>query len=140
MLSFSLNGLYWKKNILSMFFVLLENFSLIWRLHHCWRISTNVELDLNSTPIAIEQWGFYIWQETYVFLVISKEKYTRTCCLALGSGTVTLRVFWSPNQDSNTDLPISMANVITTDPPQDLIGGQWSNMLTSSILTLVNYF
>ena len=112
-------------NIMSMFFV-LENFSLIWRLHHCWRISTNVELDLNSTPIAIEQWGFLRGKRHTFFWSSPRSNNGRTCCLALGSGTVTLRVFWSPDRDSNTGLPISMANVITIDPPQDLIRGQWS--------------
>ena len=38
-------------------FVPLENFSLIWRRHHClWRAAN---IDLCSVLTAIEQWGFF---------------------------------------------------------------------------------
>ena len=38
-------------------FVPLENFSLIWRRHHCRRRAAN--FDLCSALMAIEQWGFH---------------------------------------------------------------------------------
>ena len=39
------------------FFVPLENFSLIWRRHHCrWRTAN---FDLYSALVAIEQWVFF---------------------------------------------------------------------------------
>ena len=39
------------------FIVPLENFSLIWRRHHCrWRAAN---FDLCSALMAIEQWGFF---------------------------------------------------------------------------------
>ena len=39
------------------FIVPLENFSLIWRRHHCrWRAAS---FDLCSALMAIEQWGFF---------------------------------------------------------------------------------
>ena len=39
------------------FFIPLENFSLIWRRHHCrWKAAN---FDLCSALIAIEQWGFF---------------------------------------------------------------------------------
>ena len=39
------------------FIVLLENFSLIWRRHHCrWRAA---HFDLCSALLVIEQWGFF---------------------------------------------------------------------------------
>ena len=39
------------------FFVPLENFSLIWRRHHCrWR---SAHFDLRLALVAIEQWGFF---------------------------------------------------------------------------------
>ena len=39
------------------FIVPLENFSLIWRRHHCrWRAA---HFDLSSALMAIEQWGFF---------------------------------------------------------------------------------
>ena len=39
-------------------FVPLENFSLIWRRHHCrWRAAN---FDLCSELMVIEQWGFFI--------------------------------------------------------------------------------
>ena len=39
------------------FLVPLENFSVIWRRHHCrWRASN---FDLCSAIMAIEQWGFF---------------------------------------------------------------------------------
>ena len=46
-------------------FVLLENFSHIWRRHHYWWRATN--FDLYSALMAIEQWGFFsvphlLWQ------------------------------------------------------------------------------
>ena len=39
------------------FFVPLENFSLIWRRHHCRRRAAN--FDLCSALMVIEQWGFF---------------------------------------------------------------------------------
>ena len=51
-------------------FVPLENFSLIWRRHHCrWRAA---KLDLCATLMAIEQWGFFnvphlLWHGASVF-------------------------------------------------------------------------
>ena len=39
------------------FFVPLENFSLIWRRHHCWWRAAN--FDPCSALMAIEQWGFF---------------------------------------------------------------------------------
>ena len=39
------------------FFVPFENFSLIWRLHHCrWRTTNS---DLCTALMAIKQWGFF---------------------------------------------------------------------------------
>ena len=44
------------------FFVSLENFSLIWRRHHCrWRAAN---VDLCSAPMAIKQWGFHTYCDT----------------------------------------------------------------------------
>ena len=41
------------------FFIPLENFSLIWRRHHCrWR-AANFDLCSALTCTAIEQWGFF---------------------------------------------------------------------------------
>ena len=51
------------------FFVPLENFSLIWRRHHCrWRAAN---FDLCSALMAIEQWGFFsfphlLWHGAFV--------------------------------------------------------------------------
>ena len=42
---------------LFVFFVPLENFSFIWRRHHCWWRASNV--DLCSALMAIRQWGFF---------------------------------------------------------------------------------
>ena len=39
------------------FIVPLENFSLIWRRHHCRRRAAN--FDLCSALMTIEQWGFF---------------------------------------------------------------------------------
>ena len=39
------------------FFVSLENFSFIWRRHHCWWRAAN--FDLCSALVVIEQWGFF---------------------------------------------------------------------------------
>ena len=50
-------------------FVPLENFSLIWRRHHCrWRAAN---FDLCSALVVIEQWGFFsvshlLWHRTSV--------------------------------------------------------------------------
>ena len=85
----------------------------------------NLTLTL-SAPMAIEHWGFFSCKRHTFFWSFPRSSNSRTCCLALGSGTVTLRVVWSPERDSHTGLPISMANVITIDPPQDLFRGQWS--------------
>ena len=52
------------------FFFPLENFSLIWRLHHCqWRAAN---FDLCSALMANEQWGFFsmphlLWHGTSVY-------------------------------------------------------------------------
>ena len=51
-------------------FVQLENFSLIWRRHHCWWRAAN--FDLCSALMAIEQWGFFsvphlLWHGTSVY-------------------------------------------------------------------------
>ena len=59
-------GLYWKwyKSkfcgwlfVCLGFIVPLENFSLIWRRHHCWWRAAN--FDLCSTLMANEQWRFF---------------------------------------------------------------------------------
>ena len=51
-------------------FVSLENFSIIWRRHHCHRRATN--FDLCSAITAIEQWGFFkvphpLWHGAFVY-------------------------------------------------------------------------
>ena len=58
-----LNSIFKMFNLLRLFFVLLrvfvplENFSLIWRRHHCWWRAAN--FDLCSALMAIEHWGFF---------------------------------------------------------------------------------
>ena len=45
------------------FIVPLENFSLLWRRHHCrWRAAS---FDLWSALMVIEQWGFLLTCHTY---------------------------------------------------------------------------
>ena len=53
------------------FFVPLENFSIIWRRHHCRRRAT--DFGLCSTPKSIEQWGFFsvpllLWHGASVYI------------------------------------------------------------------------
>ena len=61
-----------------MFFVPLENLSLIWRRYHCrWRAE---HFELYSALIAIEQWGFFyvphlLWHGSSVFKVISEDSW-----------------------------------------------------------------
>ena len=56
------------------FIVPLENFSLIWRRHHCrWRAA---DFDLCSALIAIEQWGFFNvphWHGPTLFIMVISE-------------------------------------------------------------------
>ena len=52
-----------KKFVCVEFIVPLENFSLIWRRHHCrWRAAS---FDLWSALMVIEQWGFLLTCHTY---------------------------------------------------------------------------
>ena len=65
-----------------------ENFSLIWRCHHCrWRA---VNFDLCSALMAIEQWGFFsvpdrLWHGASILMVISEDPY----CWAFSSRAIT---------------------------------------------------
>ena len=73
------------------FFGPLENFSLIWRRHHCWWRATN--FDLCSTLLVIEQWGLFnvphlLWQR-FNPLPSPGTRDTHTCCQAFGSGADT---------------------------------------------------
>ena len=52
------------------FFISLENFSLIWRRHHCRSMSANI--DLCSALMAIKHWGFLsvphlLWHRSPVY-------------------------------------------------------------------------
>ena len=52
------------------FIIPLENFSLVWRHHHCrWRTAN---FDLCSALMAIEQWGFFnlphlLWHRASIY-------------------------------------------------------------------------
>ena len=39
-------------------YVSVENFSLIWRIHHYWWMSSNLDL-IYSALVVIEHWGFF---------------------------------------------------------------------------------
>ena len=75
-----------------LFFVPLENFSLIWRSHHCrWRAAN---FDLCSALMAIEQWGFFsvpylLWHGASVYNGRLRVPVTNTFCRAFSSGAVT---------------------------------------------------
>ena len=85
-----------KINIFIDWFVLgfsgpLENFSLIWRRHHCrWR-ATN--FDLCSALMAIEQWGIFnvphlLWHGQTLFNDHLRGPVIHTCCRAFDSGAI----------------------------------------------------
>ena len=72
-------------------FVSLENFSLVWRRHHCWWRAAN--FDLCSALLAIEQWGFFsvlhlLWHGASVYNS-PRTRGTRTYSRVFGSGAVT---------------------------------------------------
>ena len=83
----------------------LENFSLIWRRHHCrWRTAN---FDIYSALMTIEQWGFFI-----VPHLVWHGSSPRTCdnltyCRAFGSGAVTTCFLWlrSVATGDRTDVP-----------------------------------
>ena len=74
------------------FFVPLENFSLIWRLHH-YRLRT-ANFDQCLALMAIEQWVFFsmphlLWHGASVYNGHLREPVTHTYCRAFSSGAVT---------------------------------------------------
>ena len=100
------------------FIVPLENFSLIWRRHHCrWRAAN---FDLCSALIAVEQWGFFnvphlLWNRASVYNGHFRGPLTHTLRRAFSSGAVTscfynLSLSWL---DSNTRLSACRANAQT---------------------------
>ena len=69
-------------------FVPLENFSLIWRRHHCRWSAAN--FDLCSALMVIEQWGFYsvsylLWHGASVCNGYLRGPVTLTHCRAFDS-------------------------------------------------------
>ena len=67
---FFIHGFFYCLFVCLEFLVPLENFSLVWRRHHCqWRAAN---FDLCSALMAIEQWGFFslphlLWHGTTVY-------------------------------------------------------------------------
>ena len=69
------------------FFFPLENFSLIWRLHHCqWRAAN---FDQCSVLMANEQWGFFSMPHLLWHGTSPRTSDTHTYCWAFSSGAVT---------------------------------------------------
>ena len=75
------------------FIVPLENYSHIWRRHHCrWRAAN---FDLCSALMAIEQWGFFsvphlLWHGASIYDGHLRGPVTHPYCRAFGSGAVTI--------------------------------------------------
>ena len=74
------------------FIVQFENFSLLWKRHHCrWRAAN---LDLCSALMALEQWEFFnvphqLWHGPTLYDGHLRGPVTLTCCRAFDSGAVT---------------------------------------------------
>ena len=74
------------------FIIPLENFSLIWRRHHCrWR-TANVDLCSALMAICIEQWGFFtvphlLCHRACVYNGHLRERLTLTCIAERGAVT-----------------------------------------------------
>ena len=76
------------------FFIPFENFTLIWRRHHCWWRAAN-NFDLCLALMAIEQWGFFnmphlLWHGPSLYNGHPRGPVTlNTYCQAFSSGAVT---------------------------------------------------
>ena len=81
-------------------FVPLENFSLIWKRHHCRRRAANC--DLCSTTMAIEQWGIFdvphlLWDEPTLYSGHVRGPGTLTFdCFAVGLSLPVLTTSANP--------------------------------------------
>ena len=80
---------FWFVCLFGMYFVLLENFSHIWRRHHYrWKAAN---FDLCSALMAIEQWGFFTYCDRGLpfIMVISEDPWHSHLLLIVCSGAVT---------------------------------------------------
>ena len=108
------------------YFVPLENFSYIWRLHHCrWRAAN---FDLCPALMVIEQWEFFsvphlLWHGASIcndYLRGARD--THTYCRAFSSGAVTTRFYdlgfsglaWDSNTQPSACVKSIKYNACTT--------------------------
>ena len=100
-------------------YVPLENFSLIWRRHHCrWRAAN---FDLCSTLMAIEQWGFFsvshlLWHGASVYNDYLQGPVTLTPVAERSALELSLSVFMTKvcrGWDSNTQPSTCGTNALT---------------------------
>ena len=115
------------------FIVPLENFSLIWRRHHCWWRATN--FDLCSTLMAMEQWGFFNVPHLLAYPLwwsSPRTRDTHTCCRAFDSGAVTTCFYDSglSRPGIGTRSPACEANATVA---VNVISNIWGNIKTSVV-------
>ena len=105
----------------------LDNFSLIWRRHHCrWRAAN---FDLSSALMTIEQWGFFNVPHPLRHGPTVHNRHLRgpvtLCCRAFGSGVViTLNLRLRPLATGVSRSPACEANALPLRHP----GGLWFRM------------
>ena len=126
----------WKGNKFVLFvylgyFVPLENFSLVWKRHHCrWKAAN---FDLCSALMAIQQWGFFsvphlLWHGASVYNGHLRWPVTLTPIAERLAVELSLPVFTAKvccGWDSNTQPSACKENALTYCATAVAIGNNW---------------